>query len=107
MSGYIVEYHSSTFACLLLNFPQITSCGGSGTFHSVWASYTKPETPRIYLLVPYMVTDRDAQGIGVVMLKIYGTARDLQQISYGPLQNAMNWFTDEKIAPRIGLMTVF
>ena len=35
--------------------------------YSLRASYTLPEVPRIYPMVPYMVTDREAQGMGVVM----------------------------------------
>ena len=54
-----------------------------------------------------MVTDRDAQGMGVVMLKIYETATGLPQISYGPLRKATDRFAYEKIAPRIGPLTVF
>ena len=53
-------------------------------------------------MVPYKVIDRDAQGM--VMSKIYGTAMDLPRICYGLLRDR---FADEKIAPRIGLMTVF
>ena len=51
-----------------------------------------------------MVTDRDAQGMGVGHLKdlrnCHGSATDL-------LWTATDMFADEKIAPRIGLMTVF
>ena len=52
---------------------------------------------------PYMVTDRDAQGMGASHVK------DLRNCHGSPTDlpwTTMDRFADEKIAPRIGLMTV-
>ena len=51
-------------------------------------------------MVPYMLTDRDAQGMGL------GHAKDLRNCT-DLLQTTTDRFADEKIAPRIGLVTVF